>query len=396
MQQVRAQPIASHRARAPDRALLSALCGMLALASSLGIGRFVYTPILPSMAGALGFDARTAGLIASANFGGYLAGAVVASVPSLPGSRRAWFVGGLLVGAATTLAMGLAHGLTPFLLLRFLGGASSAFVLVLGTAAVLDALAGAGRSSLRWLHYAGVGLGIALSASVISALEAAGAGWRTLWIAAGVIAAAMIPAPAAALRWPAPAQRGAARTRLGRGLVPVTACHFLFGFGYVMTATFLVAMVRAAASGQEVGGSIWLVVGLAAFPSFLLWDRIAARLGARAAYALAALLEAGSVLLAGAWPTRPGLLIAAVLFGGTFMGLTALGFAVAREFGADGQERRFAVITVGFGLGQVIGPVLGGALSDWSGGFWVPSALAAGALALAAAIMGASARGRTQ
>ncbi len=66
------------------------------------------------------------------------------------------------------------------------------------------------------------------------------------------------------------------------------------------------------------------------------------------------------------------------------MGITALGFAVAREWGTEGQERRFAVITVGFGLGQALGPVVGGALSDWAGGFALPSALAAAALLVAA------------
>lgn len=370
-----------------------ALSGMLALASSLGIGRFVYTPILPSMAAALGFGASTAGLIASANFLGYLAGAMAATMPALPGGRRLWFVGGLVAGAVTTAAMGLVSGLKLFLLLRFLGGASSAFVLVLGTAAVLDALAGAGRSGLRWLHYAGVGLGIAISAVVVSALEAGGADWRALWVAAGVIAAAGIPAPAAVLRWrePESGARGG-RVRLGAGMLPLTVCHFLFGLGYVVTATFLVAMVRASASGRAVEPLIWLVVGLSAFPSLLLWDRVAGRFGARRAYAAAAVLEAAGVLLAGGWPGGAGLLLAAALLGGTLMGLTALGFAVAREFGAEGQERRFAVITVGFGLGQAIGPVLGGAASDWSGGYWVPSALAAGALGLAAVLILASGR----
>src|SRR3954453_14876608 len=99
----------------PDRALVAALAGMLALASSLGIGRFVYTPILPSMASALGLSAGGAGRIASANFAGSRAGGVLAAVPPLPGGRRAWFVGGLLVGAVTTVGMAAASGLPAFL-----------------------------------------------------------------------------------------------------------------------------------------------------------------------------------------------------------------------------------------------------------------------------------------
>src|SRR3712207_5713625 len=93
-----------------------ALGGMLALASALGIGRFVYTPILPAMAEGLGLTGGQAGLIASANFAGYLAGALLAAA-RLPGSRRAWLLGALMLGAATTAAMGVASGLPAFLLL---------------------------------------------------------------------------------------------------------------------------------------------------------------------------------------------------------------------------------------------------------------------------------------
>ncbi|MBV8915560.1 MAG: YbfB/YjiJ family MFS transporter [Acetobacteraceae bacterium] len=273
---VRAPMSSVSAASTPSRALVAALSGMLALGSSLGIGRFVYTPILPAMAAALGMSAGEAGLIASANFAGYLAGGIVAMAPRLPGGRRAWFVGGLSVGAATTTAMGLVEGLPAFLLLRFLGGASSAFVLVLGTGSVLDALARSGRSSLRWIHYAGVGLGIATSAVAVSALEAMGASWRALWLAAGLTAAAMLVAPALILRWrEARAAGPALSVRPGAGVLPLAVCHGLFGFGYVVTATFLVAMARQSASARAIEPLLWVTVGLSAFPSLLVWDRIA-------------------------------------------------------------------------------------------------------------------------
>lgn len=94
-----------------------AIGGMTALAASLGIGRFVYTPILPAMTAALGLGNAEAGLIASANFVGYLVGALVAASPRLGGSRRAWLLGSLLVSALTTAGMGLADTLPAFLII---------------------------------------------------------------------------------------------------------------------------------------------------------------------------------------------------------------------------------------------------------------------------------------
>ena len=140
-----------------------ALGGMLALAAAMGIGRFVYTPILPDMASALGLDAGAAGLIASANFLGYLVGALVVAVPHLPGGRRRWFLGGLAGSALSTAAMAVPSTMPAFMLLRFIGGVASACVLVLGSALVLDHLAAVQRHHRAALHFAGVGVGIAIS-----------------------------------------------------------------------------------------------------------------------------------------------------------------------------------------------------------------------------------------
>ena len=367
---------------------LIALGGMLALASAMGISRFVYTPILPIMAASLGLGPGTAGLIASANFAGYLSGAIAATARRLPGGRRAWFIASLATSALTTMLMGFASGLPAFLVLRFIGGASGAFVLVLATAAVIGALADAGRSQLGALHYAGVGVGIALSAIVVALLNAQGADWRTLWIVTGLIALALTPLPVLALRWQAPKPDPATpAVPVGPTMLPLSTCHFLFGFGYAVTATFLIAMARAAPETRAVEPLIWTVVGVTAAPSLLLWLWVATRIGPRRAYAVASLLEAGGVLLAGGWPSAPGLLAGAALLGGTFMGITALGFAVARTAGGQGQERRFAIITIGFSLGQALGPVLGGVLAEMSGNYWSASALAAAALLLTAVLI---------
>jgi MFS family permease len=144
--------------------LALALGGLIALAAAVGIGRFVYTPILPLVVDDLGMTKGAAGLLASANFAGYLAGALVAATPVMAGSRRRWLLLALTVCALTTGAMAFASSAVAFLPLRFVGGIASACVLVLASALVLDRLNAAGRPDLAAVHFAGVGAGMALSA----------------------------------------------------------------------------------------------------------------------------------------------------------------------------------------------------------------------------------------
>ena len=371
--------------------------GLIAMAVGIGIGRFVYTPILPPMLAALGLSKSTAGLIASANFAGYLAGALGATRAALPGSRRAWLLGALLTSAVTTASMGLTTSLAGFLVLRFLGGVVSALALILASALVLDRLAEAGRPGLMALHFAGVGVGIAVSAALVATQLADGVGWTAMWQASGAVSllgtlavAVLVPAgrdPTAPVR----ASRGTVRDpRLRR----ITLAYGLFGFGYVITATFMVAIVRAAPAIRALEPVIWIVVGLAAAPSVMLWSRLAQRIGIPAAFAIAALAEAVGVLASVVWPSVIGICLAALLVGGTFVGLTALGLVRGRELArgvvAPGEQtvrdprRVIAAMTGAFGVGQIVGPTLAGVLSDALGGFAVPSMIAAGALVAAA------------
>jgi len=356
-------------ARRPDGVAL-ALGGMLALASAMGIGRFVYTPILPPMAEALRLSKADAGLIASANFAGYLAGALMTALPRLPGSRRGWFLGALALGAGTTAAMALVGSLAAFMLLRFLGGAASAFVLVLSASVVVERLSAAGRSGLAGLHFGGVGIGIAVSALLVDGLEA-----LVAWLV-----------PAAPPVHAAPPKAAGPQAKAARGLGWLCLSYGLFGVGYVVTATFLVVAVRTAPGARLLEPVVWLVVGLAMIPSPVIWVRLGARWGLLRAYAAACLLEAVGVAAGGVWPGAGGALLASVLLGGTIMGITALLAGTARALWPDQHRRVFALMTAGFGVGQIAGPLGAGWLMDRTHGFVLPSLLAAAALAGAAVV----------
>ncbi|MHA7772116.1 YbfB/YjiJ family MFS transporter [Roseibium sp. M-1] len=373
--------------------------GLFALAAAMGIGRFVYTPILPFMVEGLQLPADDAGLIASANFLGYLVGALAGASRTLPGSPRVWFLGGLFVSALTSAAMALTGSVPVFLLLRFVSGIASAFVLVFSTSLILDRLAAAGRGQLSALLFAGVGCGIAFSALLVAACASLGADWRLLWLASGastlvflVLAAFLVPAePKASVTQAAATSAASTASPFSSAArIRLILAYGLFGFGYVITATFVNTIARTVPALQPTEPFVWLAVGLCAAPSIYVWNRIAALIGARKAFALACVLESAGVALT-VVSTAPILfLLGAALLGATFMGITALGLAEARrEASPDGPaaiRRMFAVLTASFGVGQVAGPWFAGQLFHLTGSFSAPSLAAAAVLLVAAAL----------
>src|SRR5580700_5174725 len=293
-------------------AISTAIGGLLAIAAAIGIGRFVYTPILPPMIEALGLSKAQAGLIASANFLGYLVGALLAAMPTLPGSRRLWLLCALAVSSLTTAAMGLSGTMPSFLVLRFVGGAASAFVLIIASTVVLERLAQAGRSGLSALHFAGVGSGIAVSAALVAAMLLLGHDWRSLWLASGAVSLGALLAVAILLpdraATPAPPLARGGDVTGDASLPRLIVAYGLFGFGYIITTTFLVTIVRITPLIRGLEPLIWIVFGLAAAPSVALWAWIARRFGISSALAFACVIEAAGVLASVAWETASGVL----------------------------------------------------------------------------------------
>ena len=365
----------------------TAFGGLFAMASGIGIGRFIYTPNLPLMIQTLGLSKSAAGLIASANFAGYLCGALLAARLALPGSRRTWLLVSLAASAASTGLMGVITEVPDFLAMRFAGGVASALILIMSSALVLERLAEAGQQRLAALHFSGVGIGIAASALAVALLLRDGQDWTHFWFAGGALALlgllaviALVPDTAGPRAAPGPLKTAPMSGPLRR----MAVAYGLFGFGYVITATFLVTIIRDAADLRPLEPIIWIIVGLAAAPSVMFWGAVARRLGLSRGFAWAALTQAAGVVASVAWPSNTGIILAASLLGGTFMGLTALGLMRARELATGEPRRALALLTGSFGVGQIVGPIFAGALYDAFGNLAAASMAAAGALVLAA------------
>jgi hypothetical protein len=181
------------------------------------------------------------GLIAAANFPGHLAGALLAT-RTLAGSRHAWLLGSL--GAINTGIMGGTTALPAFLLLHLAGGVASALALILSSAPVLRTLADARRQDLAALHFAGVGVGIAISGGPVAALQTMDG---VPLLATGAVA---VLVPARRLANPVPAKRRGGPS--DPQLIQLIGAYGLFEFGYVITATFL-GIVRATSSTRGAG-----------------------------------------------------------------------------------------------------------------------------------------------
>ncbi|MFI4931883.1 MAG: YbfB/YjiJ family MFS transporter [Burkholderiales bacterium] len=369
-----------------------AIGGLLSMAAANGIDRFIYTPILPVMAEALGLTASQAGLIASANYLGYLLGALFAARPGLPGSRRDWLLAALAISALCTAGMALTASLPPMLTLRFVGGFAGAVAIIMAIALVVERLAASGRGTLAPVHFAGVGVGIACSAVIVAGLRFAGYGWRSMWLCAGAASLCGLAFVASLIRnragMPAAGATPMAADRAAVGLRfrLLIAANTLSAFGYVITATFIVALVRGSPQLKPLEASIWVVFGLAAAPSVALWLWVAQRIDVFRTFAVVCLVEAAGVLASVLWLEATGTIVAALCVGGSFMGLTALGMIGARRLTVGDARRPVALMTAGFGCGQMIGPTFAGLLHDASGSFLLPSLCAAASLALASVL----------
>ncbi len=135
-----------------------ALAGLAALAVAMGIGRFAFTPVLPMMLHDAGLSVVQGGWLASANYLGYLAGALWAGAVRARGDVA--IRGGLAVIGFTTLGMALDAGLEGWAMLRAVAGVASAWGLIHTSAWAFEHIAPAGKPALAGIVFAGVGVGI--------------------------------------------------------------------------------------------------------------------------------------------------------------------------------------------------------------------------------------------
>ncbi len=411
-------PRSSMGAGAGVSPLVVAMTCAIALATAMGIGRFAFTPLLPMMLTDGVLDLPGASFLASANYLGYLVGALLCTFQPLIWSRykalapvlsTTWLRGGLVATCLLTLGMALPlPALWPWL--RFAAGVASAFVFVFTSGWCLARLAERNASNLGGLMFTGPGAGIAISGVLASGMVAlqwkAAAGWLIFGVLAcaltaitwrtfglKLVAPAALPATA-----PVPVHSPPAHARTGdaapRAFVSrwhmggLAIAYGLDGLGYIITATFLPVIARQVMPGSAWLDLFWPLFGVAVVVGALLSTRISLKGDLRYVLAASYMMQAVGVILTVWLPTPLGFALGSLLLGLPFTAITFFAMQEVRRLKPHNVASYVGLLTAVYGLGQIAGPPLAAWLLSRSAtvgqGFNMALEIAAASLVLGA------------
>ncbi|MFM9849743.1 MAG: YbfB/YjiJ family MFS transporter [Hyphomicrobiaceae bacterium] len=350
---------------------IAAACfvGISALAVAMGIGRFAFTPLLPLMVrdGSLAHDAGA--WLAASNYLGYFAGALIAG--RMPVTPPTLIRLSLMGTAVVTAGMGALDGFAMWIALRFAAGVLSAWTLIATSAWVLKVLSSADRADASGIVYAGVGLGIALVGLFCAGAARPDISAGELWLELGALGAISVAVPSLLLGRRSVAAAPIASTPLTSSTCAgytanrsagIVTCYGLFGFGYILPATFLPALARELVDDPQMFGLAWPVFGVAAAASTVVAARCFGRANRLRVWASSHLLMAVGVILPSLWLSPATIAIAALLVGGTFMVVTMVGLQEARAWAPGNPTAILARMTAAFATGQLAGPLAAAAL----------------------------------
>ena len=348
------------------------LTGIAALTIAIGIGRFSYTPILPYMISELKLTTAEAGLIASSNYLGYLLGSLIPIFPQFPKKIRSIFIYSIFISIISLFAMGLTNTFEIFILIRFIHGVFSAFVLILGTSLIVSHVQKEGKLFLGTAHFSGVGLGMALSAIVVSYLGFLNFKWDELWFSIGILAIILsfqiikfTPIQKAEVKYNLKSKH---KTSLGFSLITIS--YGLYGFGYVAFGTFISTMSRLTPGLEKTEPYVWFVVGVTGIPSVFFWNWFGSKIGNDIGLFLANLILGLGVLFSVLINNEFGIFISCILFGLSFVPITSMCLLEGQKRFSGSFIVSTAILTFSFSIGQMIGPYLSGLLTDYYNSFF--------------------------
>lgn len=343
---------------------------------TVGIARFAYTPMLPEMVEDIGLTETVAGFLAAANYAGYLCGALLISLMHNLQLKIKLYRFGLIAAVVTTLCMAATTNEWLWYLLRYISGLSSAAGVLLGGGLLMHWLRHNKAKAELGIFFSSLGIGIVLTAITAQIIKIEYT-WDQQWLIYGLLALILI---IPVLFW----FPDFSKSTIGKQHIELNetqplpskqffltlqAAYFCAGFGYVVTATFLIAIVELLPGMKGLGWIVWLLVGIAAAPGCWLWDIYVRKVGLWSSLFQAYILNMVSTALLLYDPSTTVIFISAVLYGCSFIGIVSMTLSMVGRLYPENASRSMSHLTFSYGLAQVIAPAMVGIIAEKSESF---------------------------
>ena len=342
------------------------LAGICSTLIAIGFGRFIYTPILPNMQYDLNLSSTTMGIMSSYNYFGYLIGSIIPIFWKINNIRNV-IIFSSIISVITINLMGFTSNLKIFMILRFLCGISSAFGFIFTISLMFNCFKNSNNKSLQLFHFCGIGLGIVIGTLSVWIISLADFFWNYQWIFISFIGILLclpiiifIPKKIVLIT----SKDYFNKSKLKINFITISIGYFFFGIGYIIFGTFISAIARDSFEISSYQYLSWIVVGVFAIPSVLIWNWVSKKISLDFILFFSCSTVTLGVLLLLFNDNLSYFLISCLFYGLGVPGSVALILVEGKKRFIGNINISVAVMTTGFSFGQILGPYISGILID--------------------------------
>ncbi len=337
------------------------LAGIIALIIGVGVARFVFTSLLPPML-ENHLTIAFAGVLASINYVGYLAGSIFAVFIKDINTKVKFFRFGMFLAVITTLMLGITTSDTLWIISRILAGFGAAMALVVGSAIVMNKLNIQNKTKAMGIHFSGIGFSILVSDLIVRVVYYFNGTWQLSWIVLALVAFVLSFYSMYILSYDNEVKHNSVKHHIDKSLfspfvIILIMAYFCEGVGMVVQGTFLPDIINSLEGLEGFGSFTWTLVGLAGIPSCIIWMMLAHKYGSVNIIILAMFLQVIGIIISALTNNIYLNLLSGVLYGGTFVGLVALFMNLGGKLAGNNPVMLMGALTTAYGIGQVTAPL---------------------------------------
>ncbi|AXX93757.1 YbfB/YjiJ family MFS transporter [Arcobacter ellisii] len=337
------------------------IAGIFAIITGVGVARFAFTSLIPSMLENY-LDITFAGILASLNFAGYLTGSILSVFIKDINQKVMLFRFGLVLAVLTTFVLAFSTNETYWIIARIIAGFAGAMGLVVGSAIVMTKLQIESKTKAMGIHFSGIGFSILTTDLLNRYILSSGGTWQDAWMYLAIFGAILSVYSIYILSFDKMVKQNVVKHKFDTSIftifvVLLIMAYFTEGVGFVVQGTFLPDIINNLPGLAGYGNLTWTLVGLAGIPSCIIWMRLAHKYGSVNIIIIALLIQMVGILIPTFTTNIYMNFLSGIFYGGTFVGLVALFMNLGGQLAKHNPVVLMGALTTSYGIGQVIAPL---------------------------------------